>query len=68
MKKENWIEVMKHESTLFCGAMCLGCLFEDDCPLLVKYEPFIVVDSIVEDGVMLVRCVCHTPKKKTNEN
>lgn len=68
MKIENKLKALHQESTLFCGGLCVRCLFEDNCPLLVKYKPIIEVDSVRDDGILVVRCLCHTPKEKKSDN
>lgn len=68
MKKENWVKVLNQESTLFCGAMCLSCLFEDYCPLLVKYKPIVDVVATGNDGTLIVHCSCYVSKEKKSDN
>lgn len=68
MQRENKIIALHQSSPLYCGEICLRCIFEDNCPVYLKYTPVVDVDSYRDDGTMIVRCICHSPKKKKSNN
>lgn len=46
------------------GLICYVCSFKDECPLKIPNSPIVLLDSVQDNGTMIFRGVCCSPKVK----